>query len=328
MQSRIKHPTVDPGFDTSGGPPSPPATAVTQPASRATFWMLLSVLPFLGVLRYRRQWVAKRLLSTHQRRHFCACASSGQPVPQTAVGSRVRLLSSGATCTLVSKGKGGWWELQMPDGTRKKVRTGQFVVEGMQSPEATDDDVRPGTELGLGLGLGLDPGVGPGKVEGADGGARDDLVAPYAPDADALDSPDMAGACPNLSDSESPSISVTVHTLAASQAHESIAEWVVFSDLHVTSSSLGTCLEVLQKVHATAVERGAGVLFLGDFWHLRGSLRVDILNSVMAELAKWTVPVVMVPGNHDQVLRGTGGRSAWLANAADLYWQRVSWMSQ
>jgi hypothetical protein len=29
----------------------------------------------------------------------------------------------------------------------------------------------------------------------------------------------------------------------------------------------------------------------GDFWHLRGALRVDVLNAVMAQLAQWTVPV-------------------------------------
>ena len=59
-------------------------------------------------------------------------------------------------------------------------------------------------------------------------------------------------------------------------------------------------------MHAEAVARDAGVLFLGDFWHIRGALRVEVLNSVMRDLGGWTQPVVMLPGNHDQVsLDGT-----------------------
>ena len=57
--------------------------------------------------------------------------------------------------------------------------------------------------------------------------------------------------------------------------------WVVFSDLHVTPSTLDTCLQVLRRVHDTAVAKDAGIVFLGDFWHLRGTLRVDCLNAVL-----------------------------------------------
>jgi hypothetical protein len=43
--------------------------------------------------------------------------------------------------------------------------------------------------------------------------------------------------------------------------------WVVFSDLHVSQASLGTALEVLQRVHQEARQRQAGVLFLGALLH-------------------------------------------------------------
>jgi len=43
------------------------------------------------------------------------------------------------------------------------------------------------------------------------------------------------------------------------------------------------------------------VLFLGDFWHHRGSVRVDCLNAVLSALGEWEVPLIMMPGNHDQV---------------------------
>ena len=40
---------------------------------------------------------------------------------------------------------------------------------------------------------------------------------------------------------------------------------------------------------------------IGDFWHVRGALCVDLLNRVLASLKQWTQPVIMIPGNHDQV---------------------------
>ena len=47
----------------------------------------------------------------------------------------------------------------------------------------------------------------------------------------------------------------------------------------------------------------AGIIFLGDFWHVRGSLSVELLNRVLKCLKEWTQPVIMIPGNHDQVSR-------------------------
>jgi hypothetical protein len=37
-------------------------------------------------------------------------------------------------------------------------------------------------------------------------------------------------------------------------------------------------------------------MFLGDFWHVRGSLAVEQLNLVMDTLHEWRVPVIMIPG--------------------------------
>ena len=86
--------------------------------------------------------------------------------------------------------------------------------------------------------------------------------------------------------------------------HKSVDQWVVFTDLHCAPSSMDTTLQVLDTVHSLAVDRGAGVLFLGDWWHHRGTLRVDCLNAVLDHLKSWTVPMVMIPGNHDQVTLG------------------------
>jgi len=84
--------------------------------------------------------------------------------------------------------------------------------------------------------------------------------------------------------------------------HAQYETWVVFTDLHCSPASLETCLQVLRRVHELAVQReNAGILFLGDFWHHRGTLRVDCLNAVLEELSTWTVPMIMIPGNHDQI---------------------------
>ena len=74
--------------------------------------------------------------------------------------------------------------------------------------------------------------------------------------------------------------------------HSTFEKWVVFTDLHCSPSTLDTCLEVLDKVHGLAIERNAGVLFLGDFWHHRGTLRVDCLNAVLSHFRSWQVPMV------------------------------------
>lgn len=83
--------------------------------------------------------------------------------------------------------------------------------------------------------------------------------------------------------------------------HAQFDKWVIFSDLHVKGSSIDACEEVLAEVHAAAVRRNAGIIFLGDFWHVRGSLSVELLNRVLKALRLWQQPVIMIPGNHDQV---------------------------
>ena len=47
--------------------------------------------------------------------------------------------------------------------------------------------------------------------------------------------------------------------------------------------------------------RKAGIVFLGDFWHSRGALPVELLNMAIMELRSWQCPAIFIPGNHDQV---------------------------
>uniref|UniRef100_A0A061SMF6 Calcineurin-like phosphoesterase domain-containing protein n=1 Tax=Tetraselmis sp. GSL018 TaxID=582737 RepID=A0A061SMF6_9CHLO len=85
---------------------------------------------------------------------------------------------------------------------------------------------------------------------------------------------------------------------------KSVQKWLVFSDLHVSTATIDVCLEVLATVRQEANDRGAGVVFLGDFWHHRGSLPVEPLNAVLKELGDWRFPTLMLVGNHDQVTAG------------------------
>jgi hypothetical protein len=78
--------------------------------------------------------------------------------------------------------------------------------------------------------------------------------------------------------------------------HTKCRRWIIFSDLHVMPSTLTTCIQVLDFVHNTAIKRQAGILFLGDFWHHRGFVRVDCLNAVLETMSKWKVPSIMIPG--------------------------------
>ncbi len=83
--------------------------------------------------------------------------------------------------------------------------------------------------------------------------------------------------------------------------HSHYTKWLLFSDLHVMPSTLTTCLQVLDTIHTAAMDRQAGIIFLGDFWHHRGFVRVDCLNSVLGTMSNWEVPCIMIPGNHDQI---------------------------
>lgn len=78
-------------------------------------------------------------------------------------------------------------------------------------------------------------------------------------------------------------------------------EWVLFSDLHVSTKSLTTTLKALEEVHEYAALREAKIAFLGDFWDIRGKLPVRPLNAIIDILHSFEQPMTMIPGNHDQV---------------------------
>lgn len=78
---------------------------------------------------------------------------------------------------------------------------------------------------------------------------------------------------------------------------------LLFSDLHLSPKTFATCMKVLRRVHAEALQRQVPVGFLGDFFdrvYNEGTLPVDILNTLLRFFEReWQVPMVMIPGNHD-----------------------------
>jgi len=96
-----------------------------------------------------------------------------------------------------------------------------------------------------------------------------------------------------------------VSVLPAAEVARLPQRWVIFSDLHVRQETLPHCLELLQTVAAEARKLRAGIICLGDFWHAGAVLSTRQLNAVLGEMESWTdLRVLMIPGNHDQVMRG------------------------
>jgi DNA repair exonuclease SbcCD ATPase subunit len=190
-------------------------------------------------------------------------------------GAEVAFLTGGRGF-LVEKSKGGWWRVavnQTDGGTTDplivKVRASSFrLVEDAKTKEPQQTTTDPVATSAL------------SPIEAALSGLleQDESFSRPAP--------------------------YVLPFLEAPARHAATNKWVIFSDLHVKGSSIECCIEVLDKVHDAAVQRNAGVIFLGDFWHVRGALNVELLNTVLRSFRQWTQPVIMIPGNHDQVTLG------------------------
>lgn len=139
-----------------------------------------------------------------------------------------------------------------------------------------------------------------GTVNQLDNGNTNEV--PALPQVDILDLDSILQQLTPLDNHSLGDARIPIDTLEQLQlCHTKCTRWIIFSDLHVMPSTLTTCLQVLEFVHSTAIEKQAGILFLGDFWHHRGYVRVDCLNAILESMSKWTVPSVMIPGNHDQM---------------------------
>jgi DNA repair exonuclease SbcCD nuclease subunit len=80
---------------------------------------------------------------------------------------------------------------------------------------------------------------------------------------------------------------------------------LVFSDLHLKPETKETCEKVLHGMIQAAVDGGIHhIVFLGDFFHLRYTVPVDLINLVsdwLADARLVGIHVHFLVGNHDQV---------------------------
>ncbi len=81
---------------------------------------------------------------------------------------------------------------------------------------------------------------------------------------------------------------------------------ILFSDLHLQEKSEEVVMEeVLPGIYeASKQHKDPHIAFLGDFFHLRYTISVRLLNAVRDELRRWTsggATVTLLPGNHDQI---------------------------
>ncbi|GMH99124.1 hypothetical protein TrVE_jg1623 [Triparma verrucosa] len=110
-------------------------------------------------------------------------------------------------------------------------------------------------------------------------------------------------------------ISTTIQDDIDVKTFESVDRWYVFSDLHASSNTIKQTVRTLERLNELVMENEGmngnknGIIFLGDFFHSRGSIPVPLLNSLCKTLSKVTAPTIMIPGNHDQITLGGSSHS-------------------
>ena len=80
---------------------------------------------------------------------------------------------------------------------------------------------------------------------------------------------------------------------------------IVFADLHLREETERTVFEqVLPGILAAARANDHEIAFLGDWWHVRYRVPVNLQNQVSAwirECQEYGVKIRIIPGNHDQI---------------------------
>jgi DNA repair exonuclease SbcCD nuclease subunit len=229
---------------------------------------------------------------------------------QWSVGDMVVVATADSSTPLISAHivsvqGAGWYSVQLSNSSNNeivKVRSSQLrSVHELVDSTTKDNNNNNATGLALSFVAGPTLEADPG---------RPPLFSPPAPLIQDLDS-----LVKDIQTDPGKTLEVKFQRQVAH--HSKYKKWVVFTDLHCSPATLQTSMQVLDVVHSTALQCNAGVLFLGDFWHHRGTLRVDCLNAVLKALEAWEVPMVMIPGNHDQI--SLGGYDHGLTPLANAY---------
>ena len=262
------------------------------------------ISPYPHRLSNHNQYGASLSLSTSLH-----AASKSTTMHQYQIGDEVLVINNddGAThhIGIIEDKKGGWYTVYIPhDSNRVKRRASQLL---QSNDEASKNDGDGGEVKPIPTPTSSSAGVNNNNNE--------EQQSETIPPVDILD---LDSILQSMQHTNPPSINTTtISNQTANISYETIqqiqnchshtTQWLIFSDLHVMPTTLSTCLQVLNYVHTTAQtiqttsSKRTGILFLGDFWHHRGFVRVDCLNSILDCMASWKVPSIMIPGNHDQI---------------------------
>lgn len=240
-------------------------------------------------LMCRRHPIHSQLQTVHsqRRRSFVLFASQQYQVgDEVLIDSNSVISDASMLCGIVEEARGGGWYTIRLNG-------------GAAGDDGDDVRVkRRGTQLQK---RSVSTIAKSGNALGEGGGTGSLISADKAP-VEIIDLDSLLQRTHQSNKTSNQNITISTETInQITSCHSKYKRWLIFSDLHVMPSTLTTCIQVLNYVHTTALQYDAGILFLGDFWHHRGFVRVDCLNAVLAELSKWTVPCIMLPGNHDQI---------------------------
>ena len=229
-----------------------------------------------------------RLKSIHTPRGFIRASARLRSV-HFKDQPRVRLIDSGEDGFVAEKGKGGWYSVVITDQDGiAKVRLYDIKQYNLQSilhrrQHFHNKVVKARSSSFSYVNGATSQTITPALTQPL---VEDEITPPVC-----------------LTSEQAPPLQ-HIQIIEAPKMHKACERWILFSDLHVKSSTIDSCETVLATVHNAAIARNAGIIFLGDFWHVRGSLSVELLNRVLHSLGNWTVPVIMIPGNHDQVTLG------------------------
>jgi hypothetical protein len=207
-------------------------------------------------------------------------------VPEYGTGDRVQIEINGSVMDgTIKDRKGGWYSIQLLDEkqTTVKRRKSQFITMIQPSENDSSEVLSSAREYTM-----------LNEISSIPEFLDQKLISPTIIDLDAAISSNDTG-------SDVVQSKRIKSLIDQCKYFATFDKWVTFTDLHVAPSTLNTCLDVLATVNTIAKKEKAGVLFLGDFWHHRGTVRVDCLNAVLNQLSEWEVPMIMIPGNHDQV---------------------------
>mmetsp|Transcript_54376 Transcript_54376/g.65578 ORF Transcript_54376/g.65578 Transcript_54376/m.65578 type:complete len:402 (-) Transcript_54376:50-1255(-) len=201
---------------------------------------------------------------------------------------------------------GGWYSVELSNGTIVKRRRGDLcLVKSSATVSSTTVGGNAATR----------PSLFPSPST-----TSDPIPTPRIIDLDALLASYTNDSTLRQRDRQQP------HFDAATPSHEQLTQlskirrWILFTDLHCSPSTLPTTIEILNTICDTAATKQEqhGVLFLGDWWHHRCTIRITLLNAILSTLRTWdnVAPMILIPGNHDQVtLDGSEHGLAPLTNA-------------